>query len=54
MRKIVDAGECEAFFGKVLSAYVHDIYAKNGLWNDSAEIPFHLGGNKIVYFRGNV
>ncbi|MEW6419303.1 MAG: flavin reductase family protein [Nitrospirota bacterium] len=49
--KTVDAGECYAFFGKVLAAYADDKYFKKGLWVEEAEIPLHLGGNKIVYFR---
>ncbi|MEW6408492.1 MAG: flavin reductase family protein [Nitrospirota bacterium] len=49
--KTVDAGECYAFFGKVLSAYADDRYLKNGLWIEEAKIPLHLGGSKMVYFR---
>lgn len=49
--KIVDAGECYAFFGKVLSAYADEKYIEKGLWSESAKIPFHLGGSKIVYFE---
>lgn len=49
--KIVDAGECYAFFGKVLTAYADDKYFKKGLWIAEAEIPLHLGGSKMVYFR---
>ncbi|MCL4536452.1 MAG: flavin reductase family protein [Nitrospirae bacterium] len=49
--KAVDAGECYAFFGKVLSAYADDKYLKKGLWSLRAEIPFHLGGSRIVYFK---
>ena len=48
--KAVDAGECYAFFGKVLSAYGDDSYIKKGLWTKEAEIPLHLGGSRIVYF----
>jgi flavin reductase (DIM6/NTAB) family NADH-FMN oxidoreductase RutF len=49
--KIVEAGECYAIFGKVLSAYADDKYFKKGLWIQEAEIPLHLGGSRIVYFR---
>jgi flavin reductase (DIM6/NTAB) family NADH-FMN oxidoreductase RutF len=49
--KTVDAGECCAFFGKVLSAEADDRYLKKGLWSETAEIPFHLGRSRIVYFK---
>lgn len=49
--KTVDAGECYAVFGKVLSAYADDRYFKKGLWTQQAEIPLHLGGSRIVYFK---
>ncbi len=49
--KTIDAGECYAFFGKILSACADDKYIKNGLWTESAEIPLHLGGSRIVYFK---
>lgn len=49
--RAVDAGECYAFFGKVLTAYADEIYLKKGLWSDTAEIPFHRGGSKMVYFK---
>lgn len=49
--KAVDAGECYAFFGKVLSAYADDKYMKKGLWSEEAEILLHLGGSRIVYFK---
>jgi len=49
--KTVDVGECYAFFGKVLSAYADDRYFKKGLWSGKAEIPLHLAGSKMVYFR---
>lgn len=49
--KTVDAGECYAFFGNVLSAYAGDRYLKNGLWTEEAEIPLHLGGSRVVYFK---
>jgi flavin reductase (DIM6/NTAB) family NADH-FMN oxidoreductase RutF len=49
--KTVDAGECYAFFGKVLSAYADDRYFRKGLWTQEAEIPLHLGGSRIVYFK---
>lgn len=48
--KAVDAGECYAFFGRVLSAYADDKYLRNGLWNEDVQIPLHLGGSRIVYF----
>ncbi|MEW6738760.1 MAG: flavin reductase family protein [Nitrospirota bacterium] len=49
--KAVDAGECYAFFGKIMSAYADDKYMKKGLWAEAAEIPLHLGGSRIVYFK---
>ncbi len=49
--RTVDAGECYAFFGKVLSAYADEKYIIKGLWAEEAEIPLHLGGSRIVYFR---
>jgi len=49
--KTVDAGECYAFFGKVLSAYADDGYFKKDVWTAKADIPLHLGGSKIVYFK---
>jgi flavin reductase (DIM6/NTAB) family NADH-FMN oxidoreductase RutF len=49
--KIIEAGECYAFFGKVLSAYADTRYFKKGLWTEVAEIPFHLGGSRMVYFK---
>jgi flavin reductase (DIM6/NTAB) family NADH-FMN oxidoreductase RutF len=49
--KAVDAGECFAFFGKVLSAYADIKYFRKGLWSKQAEIPLHLGGPKMVYFK---
>ncbi|HXX57553.1 MAG TPA: flavin reductase family protein [Thermodesulfovibrionales bacterium] len=47
----LDTGECYAFFGSILSAYGDDAYFHKGLWKDESEIPLHLGGNRIVYFR---
>ena len=49
--KTVDAGECYAFFGKVLSAHADDKYFRKGLWTQEAEIPLHLGGSRMVYFK---
>ncbi len=49
--KTVDAGECYAFFGNVVSASADHKYIKNGLWSKEAGIPLHLGGSRIVYFR---
>jgi flavin reductase (DIM6/NTAB) family NADH-FMN oxidoreductase RutF len=49
--KIVEAGECYAIFGKVLSAYADDKYFQKGLWTQEAQIPLHLGGSRMVYFR---
>ncbi|MFN3396571.1 MAG: flavin reductase family protein [Thermodesulfovibrionales bacterium] len=49
--KVIEAGECYAFFGKVLYAEADDDYLSKGLWKDSADIPLHLGGNRIVYFK---
>lgn len=51
--KIIEAGECYAFFGKVLHAEADYEFLSKGLWRDSAEIPLHLGGSKIVYFRSD-
>lgn len=51
--KTVDAGECYAFFGNVLYAEADDAFFKKGMWAESAKIPLHLGGSKIVYFRGD-
>lgn len=48
--KTVDAGECYAFFGKVLTAYADERFLKKDLWSEAAEIPLHLGGSRIVYF----
>jgi flavin reductase (DIM6/NTAB) family NADH-FMN oxidoreductase RutF len=50
LKKVLDAGECYAFFGSVVSAYANDKYLTKGLWNKKAEIPLHLGGSRIVYF----
>lgn len=49
--KIVEAGECYAFFGRVLNAEADEKYFKKGAWTKTAEIPFHLGGSRIVYFK---
>jgi len=49
--KTVDAGECCAFFGKVLSAYADEKYFRKGMWSEKAEIPLHLAGDKMVYFK---
>lgn len=49
--KTVDAGECYAFFGRVLSANADERYFKKGSWVEKAEIPLHLAGSKMVYFR---
>lgn len=49
--KKADAGECLAFFGKVVSASADERYMKKGLWSSGAGIPLHLGGNKMVYFE---
>lgn len=51
VRKVVEAGECYAFFGDVISAYAREEYLNKGLWSERAEIPLHLGGSRIVYFR---
>ena len=50
--KTVDAGECYAFFGRILAASADESSMKKGLWTDEAEIPFHLGGKSMVYFGG--
>ncbi|MDH5203525.1 MAG: flavin reductase, partial [Nitrospirota bacterium] len=49
--KTIVAGECYAFFGKVLAAYADDKYFNKGLWIEEAEIPLHLGGARVVYFK---
>lgn len=49
--KSIDAGECFAFFGKIITAYADDRLLDKGLWSISADIPLHLGGSRIVYFR---
>jgi flavin reductase (DIM6/NTAB) family NADH-FMN oxidoreductase RutF len=49
--KTVESGECYAFFGEVLSAYADDKYFKKGMWMKEAEIPLHLAGSRMVYFR---
>jgi len=49
--KTVDAGECYAFFGKVISAYADDKFMENGLWSEEANVPLHLGGSRIVYAK---
>ncbi|MFZ3122824.1 MAG: flavin reductase family protein [Thermodesulfovibrionales bacterium] len=51
LRNTIDAGECYAFFGNVVSAHADDRYLKNGLWSEDADIPLHLGGSRMVYFR---
>jgi flavin reductase (DIM6/NTAB) family NADH-FMN oxidoreductase RutF len=48
--KTVDAGECYAFFGNVLHAEADEKYFKQGAWTETAEIPLHLSGAKMVYF----
>lgn len=49
--KTVAAGECYAFFGKVVYASADERYFKKGLWTEEAEIPMHLAGGRMVYFR---
>jgi flavin reductase (DIM6/NTAB) family NADH-FMN oxidoreductase RutF len=49
--KTVEAGECYAFFGKVVSACADDRFFEKGSWTEEAEIPMHLSGGKMVYFR---
>jgi flavin reductase (DIM6/NTAB) family NADH-FMN oxidoreductase RutF len=49
--KTVDAGECYAFFGKVLSANADERYFQKGVWTEEAGIPLHLGGPRMVYFK---
>jgi flavin reductase (DIM6/NTAB) family NADH-FMN oxidoreductase RutF len=51
LKKTVEAGECYAFFGDVVAAYANEDYLHKGLWSERAEIPLHLGGSRIVYFR---
>ncbi len=49
--KTVEAGECFAFFGEVLSARADEERFRDGLWTVEAEVPFHLGGSRIVSMR---
>lgn len=49
--KTVDAGECYAFFGQILSAFADSRYFKKGQWIEGSEIPLHLSGSKMVYFK---
>lgn len=49
--KAIDAGECYAFFGKVTYAQADDRFFKKGVWTKAAEIPLHLSGAKMVYFK---
>ncbi len=49
--KTVEVGECYAFFGNVVYAQADDKFFKKGLWLKDADIPMHLGGSKIVYFK---
>ncbi len=51
LSKTIEVGECYAFFGNVLYASAETEYFKKGLWSPESEIPLHLGGPKIVYFR---
>jgi flavin reductase (DIM6/NTAB) family NADH-FMN oxidoreductase RutF len=51
--KVVEAGECYAFFGSVVAAYADDKYLKKGLWKEEAWIPLHLGESRIVYAKKN-
>ncbi len=51
LSKIIEAGECYAFFGDVLYAGADTEFLSRGLWKESAEVPLHLGGSRIVYFR---
>jgi flavin reductase (DIM6/NTAB) family NADH-FMN oxidoreductase RutF len=51
--KTVEAGECYAFFGQVLSAFAECDYLRKGLWTEAAKIPMHLGGSSIVYAKKN-
>ncbi len=51
LKRSVEAGECYAFFGEVLSAYAEEDHLVKGLWSERTEIPLHLGGSRIVYFR---
>lgn len=47
--RVIEAGECYAFFGRIINAAVDDKYFKDGLWSKVEEIPLHLGGNTMVY-----
>lgn len=49
--KTVEAGECYAFFGKIVHAEADDSYFKKGSWTEEAEIPLHLSGSRIAYFK---
>jgi flavin reductase (DIM6/NTAB) family NADH-FMN oxidoreductase RutF len=50
--KTVEAGECYAFFGRVRNAEADEKYMKKGLWSEESEIPLHLGGSRIIHFKG--
>lgn len=49
--KTVKAGECYAFFGKVIHAEADEKYFKKGAWTKDVGIPLHLSGAKMVYFK---
>lgn len=51
LKRSIEVGECYAFFGDVLSAYAESQYLQKGLWSERTEIPLHLGGSRIVYFK---
>ncbi|MDH4101121.1 MAG: flavin reductase family protein [Nitrospirota bacterium] len=46
----VEAGECYAFVGKILSAAVDERFFQDGVWNAASRIPLHMKGGRMVYF----
>lgn len=48
--KVVDAGECFGFVGRVEAAYVDSEAYKGGLWNPEKSPVLHLGGKQLVRF----
>ncbi|BCB96186.1 flavin reductase [Dissulfurispira thermophila] len=49
--KVVDAGECYAFLGNVVHASADNRFFKKNAWTEDSEIPLHLSGAKMVYFK---
>jgi len=50
--KVVDAGECYGFLGVVETAYADNEAWQNKLWVESRSPVLHLGGKKLVTFKG--